>query len=211
MSDVHRLRARHQRVFGDAEKGRKQWPISGGCRFAAYSYRRLYCPMRSPQRVAQQHTTLKRCYLHAPVRGIGEMSLPLAALRPRSRCQGSCRHASDILDSTLMTRSRLRLCIAAFRITWVILVPRPRGTRYWITSSAVANSVSGMVRPSALAVLRLMRRDHIWSAASPAGRPVSRPLESGRHKRPSSGTDHGVRRRSSAGLQRGRIRDLSKL
>jgi hypothetical protein len=25
--------------------------------------------------------------------------------------------------------------------------------RYWITSSAVANSVSGMVRPSALAVL----------------------------------------------------------
>jgi hypothetical protein len=30
--------------------------------------------------------------------------------------------------------------------------------RYWITSSAVANSVSGMVRPSALAVLRLMTR-----------------------------------------------------
>ena len=28
------------------------------------------------------------------------------------------------------------------------------GDRYWITSSAVANSVSGMVRPSALAVLR---------------------------------------------------------
>src|SRR5947207_10000142 len=27
---------------------------------------------------------------------------------------------------------------------------------YWITSSAVANSVSGMVRPSALAVLRFM-------------------------------------------------------
>jgi hypothetical protein len=27
------------------------------------------------------------------------------------------------------------------------------GDRYWITSSAVANSVSGMVRPSALAVL----------------------------------------------------------
>src|SRR4029077_11269696 len=27
---------------------------------------------------------------------------------------------------------------------------------YWITSSAVANSVSGMVRPSALAVLRLI-------------------------------------------------------
>jgi hypothetical protein len=26
---------------------------------------------------------------------------------------------------------------------------------YWITTSAVANSVSGMVRPSALAVLRL--------------------------------------------------------
>ena len=30
--------------------------------------------------------------------------------------------------------------------------------RYWITSSAVASSVSGMVRPSALAVLRLMTR-----------------------------------------------------
>ena len=30
--------------------------------------------------------------------------------------------------------------------------------RYWITSSAVANSVSGMVRPSALAVLRLITR-----------------------------------------------------
>jgi hypothetical protein len=28
--------------------------------------------------------------------------------------------------------------------------------RYWITSSAVANSVSGRVRPSAFAVLRLM-------------------------------------------------------
>ena len=28
------------------------------------------------------------------------------------------------------------------------------GDRYWITSSAVANSVSGMVRPRALAVLR---------------------------------------------------------
>jgi len=27
---------------------------------------------------------------------------------------------------------------------------------YWITSAAVANSVSGMVRPSALARLRLM-------------------------------------------------------
>ena len=29
-------------------------------------------------------------------------------------------------------------------------------SRYWITSSAVASSVSGMVRPRALAVLRLM-------------------------------------------------------
>jgi hypothetical protein len=32
----------------------------------------------------------------------------------------------------------------------------PLGDRYWITSSAVANSVSGMVRPSALAVFKLM-------------------------------------------------------
>ena len=34
-------------------------------------------------------------------------------------------------------------------------------TRYWITSSAVANSVSGMVRPSALAVLRLMTNSNL--------------------------------------------------
>jgi hypothetical protein len=33
--------------------------------------------------------------------------------------------------------------------------------RYWITSSAVANSVSGMVRPRALAVLRLMTRAYL--------------------------------------------------
>jgi hypothetical protein len=34
------------------------------------------------------------------------------------------------------------------------------GERYWITSSAVANSVSGMVRPSAFAVVRLMTRSN---------------------------------------------------
>ena len=33
--------------------------------------------------------------------------------------------------------------------------------RYWITSSAVANSVSGMVRPSALAVLTLMASSNL--------------------------------------------------
>jgi hypothetical protein len=35
---------------------------------------------------------------------------------------------------------------------------RALGSCYWITSSAVANSVSGMVRPRALAVVRLMTR-----------------------------------------------------
>src|SRR5262249_49372545 len=34
-------------------------------------------------------------------------------------------------------------------------------SRYWITSSAVANSVSGMVRPSALAVLRFMTNSNL--------------------------------------------------
>src|SRR5271167_1743467 len=33
--------------------------------------------------------------------------------------------------------------------------------RYWITSSAVANSVSGMVSPSALAVLRLITSSNL--------------------------------------------------
>ena len=37
-----------------------------------------------------------------------------------------------------------------------VVVGLARCLIYWITSSAVANSVSGMVRPSALAVLRLM-------------------------------------------------------
>ena len=45
---------------------------------------------------------------------------------------------------------------------------------HWITSSAVANSVSGTVRPSALAVLRLMTNSNLVGAA-PAGRPASRP------------------------------------
>ena len=34
-------------------------------------------------------------------------------------------------------------------------------SRYWITSSAVASSVSGMVRPRALAVLRLMTNSNL--------------------------------------------------
>ena len=38
---------------------------------------------------------------------------------------------------------------------------RSRAIRYWITSSAVANSVSGMVRPSVLAVLRLMTSSNL--------------------------------------------------
>jgi len=45
-----------------------------------------------------------------------------------------------------LTQTGSRVCIAAV---------------YWITSSAVANSVSGMVRPSALAVLRLMTRSNL--------------------------------------------------
>jgi hypothetical protein len=36
---------------------------------------------------------------------------------------------------------------------------RPSAIRYWITSSAVANSVSGIVRPRALAVLRLIDKN----------------------------------------------------
>jgi hypothetical protein len=41
-----------------------------------------------------------------------------------------------------------------------------KGIRYWITSSAVANSVSGMVRPSALAVLRLMASSNLVGACT---------------------------------------------
>ena len=37
------------------------------------------------------------------------------------------------------------------------------GDCYWITSSAVANSVSGMVRPSALAVFMLMTNSNLAS------------------------------------------------
>jgi hypothetical protein len=47
--------------------------------------------------------------------------------------------------------------------------------RYRITSSAVANSVSGMVRPSAFAVLRLRTISYLVGA-SPVGRPDSHPL-----------------------------------
>ena len=56
----------------------------------------------------------------------------------------------------------------------------PSAIRYWITSSAVANSVSGMVRPSALAVLRLMTNSNlngcntgkILNGTNPADLPV---------------------------------------
>jgi hypothetical protein len=48
----------------------------------------------------------------------------------------------------------------------------PARCAYWITSSAVANSVSGMVRPSALAVLRLMTSSS-FVAVPPADRLVS--------------------------------------
>jgi hypothetical protein len=37
---------------------------------------------------------------------------------------------------------------------------------HWITSSAVANSVSGMVRPSALAVFRLMTVSNLVGACT---------------------------------------------
>ena len=46
--------------------------------------------------------------------------------------------------------------------------------RYWITSSAVANSVSGMVMPSALAVLRLITSSNLVGCStgkSPGGSP----------------------------------------
>ena len=46
---------------------------------------------------------------------------------------------------------------------------------YWITSSAVANSVSGMVRPSALAVLRLTISSNLvgcWTGKSPGFSPL---------------------------------------
>jgi hypothetical protein len=42
--------------------------------------------------------------------------------------------------------------------------------RYWITSSAVASSVSGTVRPSALAVLRFSANSNLigcWTGRSP--------------------------------------------
>jgi hypothetical protein len=42
---------------------------------------------------------------------------------------------------------------------------------YWITSSAVASSVSGMVRPRALAVLRLIASSNLigWMTCRSAG------------------------------------------
>ena len=53
--------------------------------------------------------------------------------------------------------------------------PEPRNELpppdHWITSSAVANSVSGMVRPSALAVLRLIKSSNLidWVTGRSAG------------------------------------------
>jgi hypothetical protein len=47
--------------------------------------------------------------------------------------------------------------------------PEPRDERsafHWITSSAVASSVSGMVRPRALAVLRLMTSSYLTGACT---------------------------------------------
>ena len=43
------------------------------------------------------------------------------------------------------------------------------GSGYWITSSAVANNVSGMVRPSDLAVLRLMAISYFTDAINISG------------------------------------------
>jgi hypothetical protein len=56
--------------------------------------------------------------------------------------------------------------------------PEPRDERpalHWITSSAVANSVSGIVRPSALAVLRLMTSSNLvgcWTGRSAGFSPL---------------------------------------
>jgi Tripartite tricarboxylate transporter family receptor len=82
---------------------------------------------------------------------------------------------ADMLWRLLMTRSGSRLCVAAFGIMWAILVLRPHRTRYWITSSAMANSVSGMVRPRALAVLRLMTSSNFvacWTGRSAGFSPL---------------------------------------
>src|SRR5271156_734210 len=51
---------------------------------------------------------------------------------------------------------------------------------YWVTSSAVANSVSGTVRPSALAVLRLMTSSSLvacWTGRSAGFSPLYGALE----------------------------------
>jgi hypothetical protein len=46
------------------------------------------------------------------------------------------------------------------------MAQRPPRTRYWITSSAVADSVSGMVRPRALAVFRFSNVSYLKAIAS---------------------------------------------
>jgi hypothetical protein len=77
-----------------------------------------------------------------------------------------------------------------------VLIASARGTGYWITSWAVANSVSGTLRPRILAVLRLSRgivaqQDAAMpsvggsdrEAAAGVVRPAARRLEKGSQRR----------------------------
>jgi hypothetical protein len=65
--------------------------------------------------------------------------------------------AADMFFVADLTQTCHRLCIAALGIMWATLVP----TRYWITSSAVANSVSGTSMPRNLAVPRLITNSNL--------------------------------------------------
>jgi hypothetical protein len=57
---------------------------------------------------------------------------------------------------------RLHLAVGDVRtLTGVRVCPQAEVLTYWITSSAVANSVSGLVRPSALAVVRLIASSNL--------------------------------------------------
>jgi ABC transporter substrate binding protein len=96
---------------------------------------------------------------------------------PRTRYRGAAEHS---LDRRRGDRISLWQCVnSRCRMTlWVItgLMHRSKECPYSITALAVASSVGGTVRPSALAVLRLMTSSYLvgaWTGRSAGFSPLS--------------------------------------
>jgi hypothetical protein len=77
----------------------------------------------------------------------------------KAQVTGQCARLRLLTHFTLESRHRSpRSRCPLWAISWLM---RPAKSRHSITSSAIASSVGGMVRPSALAVVRLMTRSNL--------------------------------------------------